>query len=85
MFARLKKFVNELPYYYKKIFRPTFIFNGQKYYYFYHRHNVVWKNERTVEIPIIWPVIKKNSHKNILEVGNVLSHYFSISHDVLDK
>src|SRR6202034_3735504 len=55
------------------------------YYYFYHRYNYTWKNERTIEIPIIWDIIRKNPNKEILEVGNVLSHYYQVHHTILDK
>ncbi|MGQ9617546.1 MAG: hypothetical protein ACUVUG_01155 [Candidatus Aminicenantia bacterium] len=62
-----------------------FKFQNQKYYYFHHPYNT--GGERTVEVPIIWKVVNeyKASGKSILEVGNVLSHYFPISHTVVDK
>jgi len=41
-------------------------------------------NERAAEVPIIWEFIKKYKGKSVLEVGNVLSHYFSVKHDILD-
>jgi hypothetical protein len=74
-------------YYYYKIFNSlrTFTFNGKKFKYFSHRYNGAWRIERTVEVPIIRDIMKKYHGKNILEVGNVLSHYFSVNHDVLDK
>lgn len=73
--------------YYYKIFKlpRTFTFQGSTYNYFFHRYNTTWKHERTVEIPIIWNIVKKYQKKKILEVGNVLSHYFTINHDILDK
>jgi len=64
--------------------RPTFIFQGKTYNYFYNRYNVTWKNERSLEIPIIWNLVQENSDKKILEIGNVLSHYFACHHDVVD-
>ena len=48
-------------------------------------YNITWKNERAVEIPFGWEQVKSNQQKNILEVGNVLSWYFPIQHEVLDK
>ncbi|MCI2425058.1 class I SAM-dependent methyltransferase [Candidatus Acetothermia bacterium] len=63
----------------------TFTFQGKTYPYFYHRYNRTWENERTVEVPIIWDVVKNAKGKRILEVGHVLSHYFPCDHDVLDK
>lgn len=71
--------------YYKLFGHKTFLMDGKTYHYFYHKYNHTWRNERTVEIPIVWDILKKYQGKAILEVGNVLSNYFSISHDVLDK
>lgn len=62
-----------------------FKFQNQSYAYFIHEYNQTWKNERTIEIPIIKKIIDQNDNLDILEIGNVLSHYFSISHDVIDK
>ncbi len=58
---------------------------GKRFSYYYHPYNATWRNERCVEIPVIWKILQENKGKNILEFGNVLSHYFRISHDVLDK
>lgn len=62
-----------------------FSFQNHSYKYFYHLYNNAWENERSVEIPIILEEIKKYEGKNILEVGNVLSHYFTLNHEVVDK
>jgi len=74
-------------YYYYKIFKSwrTFKFQGKTYRYFYHRYNRTWKNERAAEIPIIWNIVKRYKERNILEIGNVLSHYFPVNHDIVDK
>lgn len=73
------------PYY--KIFKSsrTFTFQGDNFSYFYHIYNTTWVNERTVEVPVIWNIVKNNRGKRILELGNVLSHYFPVDHDILDK
>ena len=63
----------------------TFSFQGKNYHYFIHHYNPTWRNERTVEVPIVWSMVKKCNGKKILEVGNVLSHYLPVSHNVLDK
>lgn len=63
----------------------TFEFDKQSYQYFYHLYNKTWKNERGVEIPIFREIILAHQGKQILEVGNVLAHYFPIHHDVVDK
>lgn len=65
--------------------KKFFIFLNQKLPYFNHKYNLAWKNERTIEVPLVWSVIKNYHGKNILEVGNVLSHYFSVNYDILDK
>ena len=74
-------------YLYYKLFcaNKTFLFQGQDYKYFYHIYNYTWENERSLEIPIMLKVLKENKDKKILEVGNVLSHYFPVQHDVVDK
>jgi SAM-dependent methyltransferase len=36
-------------------------------------------------VPIIWKMVEENREGRVLEVGNVLAHYFLVSHDVLDK
>lgn len=62
-----------------------FTFNERTYRYFYHPYGRTWENERAVEVPIIWREIKKHEAQRILEVGNVLSHYYPVQHDVVDK
>jgi hypothetical protein len=65
----------------------TFKFHGNIYHYLFHPYCTTWQNERTVVIPIVWNIIKKyqEEKKRILEIGNVLSYVFRVSHDVLDK
>jgi len=65
--------------------RLKFSFNGKWYYYFHNRYNFTWADERTVEVPIVWDIVRAHRGKRILEVGNVLSHYFPVKHAVLDK
>ena len=79
--------IDLLAYLYYKIFRTDryFKFIGKKYRYFYHLYNRTVAGERIVEIPISKSYIDKYKGKNILEVGNVLSHYFKVEHDILDK
>lgn len=63
----------------------SFAFDGRSYPYLYHFCNKTWKNERGVEIPIFQEILLRQQTARILEVGNVLSHYFPIHHDVVDK
>ena len=72
-------------YYKMKKSKRNFVFNGKKYNYFYNKYNFTWTNERAVEIAIVRDILRLNRGKRILEVGNVLSHYFNVGHDILDK
>jgi len=63
----------------------AFVFQGRVYRYFYHPYNVTWKNERCVEVPIVHEIVRQHMPENTLEVGNVLSHYFPVHHDIVDK
>lgn len=65
--------------------KKTFQIEGATYSYFLHPYNQTWKNERAVEIPVIREAVDANAGKRILEVGNVLSHYFPVAHIVVDK
>ncbi len=70
-----------------RLFRSLRLFDveGRKYHYFFHSYNVTWRHERAIEVPIIRDVMKRYQGKKILEVGNVMSNYFSSGHDVVDK
>ena len=69
-----------------KYFHPkTFIFQGKAYEYFDHPYNTTRNNERSVEVPIILDLVHEYEGKSILEVGNVLSHYTTVDHDIVDK
>ena len=72
---------------YYKIFRrgKTFTFRDKKHHYVYHIYNNTWTNERAVEISLALDLIKKYKGKKILEIGNVISNYFNIPHDIVDK
>lgn len=65
--------------------RDYFIINNKKYNYFYHFYNTTFRKERAIEIPIVLGFVKKYLDKEILEVGNVLNHYYKFKHDVVDK
>ncbi len=66
--------------------RRYFNYNGSRLEYFQHPKNLVWTNERSIEIAIIMNYIHSSSAQNILEVGAVLPHYFpQFQHDVVDK
>lgn len=65
--------------------RRTFGFDGKNYRYFCHWYNTTFDNERAVELALALYELKNAGGKRVLEVGNVLSHYIPVSHDVLDK
>lgn len=65
--------------------RRTFVFRGHDYNYFYHTYNLAWRNERAVEIPIAMECLLANKGQEVLEVGNVLSHYMAVDHDIIDR
>jgi hypothetical protein len=46
---------------------------------------MTWENERCVEIPVVMKEMIDSFSKRILEVGNVLSHYTSFDHQIIDK
>jgi hypothetical protein len=64
---------------------PTFAFAGDEYSYFVHHHNATWRNERAVEIAIVRRELDRRPGARVLEVGNVMAHYFPIRHVVVDK
>lgn len=65
--------------------KKQFEFNGRSLNCFYHRYNMTWAGERCIEIPIAKSYLDQFPGKRVLEVGNVLSHYFPVDHDILDK
>jgi hypothetical protein len=74
-------------YFWRDLHAGRFSFGGKEYGYFYHPYNGTWSNERCVEIPIALAAVREaqSASKSVLEVGNVLSHYFPVRHDVVDK
>ena len=61
----------------------TILVLGKTYCYF--DTFKTWHGERAVEIPIVMEMVGKYQGKNILEIGNVLSHHIKFEHDILDK
>lgn len=86
----LAGFILRLPVRIWKYLRHTFAtasfqLNGHNYRYFCSLFNFTFRTERSVEVPIVLKYIKNSPKQEILEVGNVLSHYFRFKHDVVDK
>lgn len=62
-----------------------FRFEGEDYLYFSHPYNRTDLNERRVELPIVQRWVERCRGGKVLEIGNVLSHYFAVDHDIVDK
>ena len=62
----------------------SFWADGKQYRYLVHPYNHTWKNERAVELPMLVSLLKTSPSSDILEIGNVLSHYFCTHHDIID-
>jgi len=78
--------IHKIEWFYVSRSKPrTFKFKGEDYRYFYNPYNATWKNERCVEVPIIFGMAKLHDPSRVLEVGNVLSHYYPATHDIIDK
>lgn len=84
--ARLNKILNPLSFYNYKLLKSsnTFQLNKRIYKYFFNRYNFTWRNERAIEIPIILGYLGRDKGE-VLEIGNVLSHYIPVNHDIVDK
>jgi hypothetical protein len=65
--------------------KRTFAFRKQQLEYFYHAYNMTWATERCIEVPIAREFLKHADPSETLEIGNVLSHYGPVEHDILDK
>jgi hypothetical protein len=65
--------------------KAQFQFQGEALEYFYHRYNMTWATERCVEVPVARWYLHRSDPRDVLEVGNVLSHYGPVQHEVLDK
>ncbi|MFQ5889817.1 MAG: hypothetical protein ACE5JR_07165 [Gemmatimonadota bacterium] len=65
--------------------RRHFALTGRRFRYLYRWYNRTWRNERCVEVPLVWERVREHSGDRILEIGNVLGHYFRVEHEVVDK
>ncbi len=63
--------------------KKTFTLDGRVYRYAVHLANVTFRVERAVEIPIALEMFPWVG--NVLEIGNVLSQYSPLQHDIVDK
>lgn len=63
----------------------TFVADGEVLAYAHEPYNNTWLNERAVELALARRVLEGHEPARVLEVGNVLSHYGEVLHDVVDK
>lgn len=79
-------YIHAFPLYAKTFIKNReIIFKGKRLHYFFHKYNYTWANERAIEIPLILSLIDGVPKEDILEIGNVLSHYIRTEWDILDK
>lgn len=52
-----------------------FVFNDERFEYFYHDANNTWANERCIEVSLGLRELSRSDPSRCLEVGNVLSQY----------
>jgi hypothetical protein len=64
---------------------PAFVYEGEPVPYFRHRYNRTWMTERAVEVALAQRAFEAVGRGRVLEVGNVLPHYGTRGHDVVDK
>src|SRR6267154_5447739 len=62
----------------------NFVFRAQSYQYIHSLYNLSFFTERTIEIPIAGEMLRRFKGKQILEVGNVMAHYMTVEHEVVD-
>jgi hypothetical protein len=65
--------------------RGEFELGGERYRLLARMHGLTWTTERAAEIPVALRVLEGHRGGRILEVGNVLSHYAPVTHEVVDK
>ena len=61
---------------------------GKEWYQYARlRSNAAYSSERVIELPLVMKYVNEcaPSGGKILEVGNVLNHYYSFPHEVVDK
>lgn len=63
----------------------SFTWDGHPVSYFVHDYHYTWLNERAVEIALAHDLLERQPGAEVLEVGNVLGHYSTMAHTVVDK
>jgi hypothetical protein len=65
--------------------RGRFELAGREHELFRSPYHYTWLNERAVEIPLFRELVAAHDPADVLEIGNVLSHYGPVSHRVVDR
>jgi len=63
----------------------AFTYDGERYALLRRLYGLTWTTERAVEVPVAQRLLERHRAERILEVGNVLSHYMPVEHEVVDK
>ena len=63
----------------------SFELGGEQYRLLRRLYGLTWITERAVEIPVAQRVLADFEGRRVLEVGNVMSHYGPVAHEVVDK
>lgn len=63
----------------------SFVWGDREVSYFVHRYHYTWLNERAVEVALALDLLEQHPGAEVLEIGNVLSHYADLTHAVVDK
>ena len=63
----------------------SFALGGESYTLLRSLRGRTWTTERAVEVPVARRVLERHAGARVLEVGNVLSHYGPVAHEVVDK
>jgi SAM-dependent methyltransferase len=69
----------------RKLRGDTFSVGRKEYHYLNHPYLLTFQTERALELPIALECMKEHQGERILEVGNTLSHYLPVIHDIVDK
>lgn len=73
------------PFLHRRWEREPLRFQGRDIPYNRHHYNRAWRNERSVELALALDYLRGTAASRTLEIGNVLSHYVPVDHDILDK
>lgn len=68
----------------KRSAEPFHVF-GRSIPYVRHHFNRAWRNERSVELALAHDFLAGTPPGRTLEIGNVMSHYGPVDHDILDR